>query len=120
MKLLPQRLDDFGLALLRLAPQVLLQLLTVQSPLLIAGVQRAARETLGVDQTPVLVGKDCRAAVLPRQPVLLLLALVLRPDLYVVVIVFLIVLKVSHVVLSGVEDAQCRSPVQDDHLLTVV
>lgn len=120
LELLPQRLGYFGLALLRLAPQVLLQMLAVQRPQRVAGACRRARQTLGVDKTPVPIGKDCRATGSPCQPVLLLLALVLRADLYIVIIIFPIVLKISQVVLGGGEDAQCRSPVQDHHLLTVV
>lgn len=120
LKLLPQRLDDFGLALLRFAPQVLLQMLAVQRPQRVAGARRRARQTLGVDETPALIGEERRAAVSPRQPVLLLLALVLRADLYVVVVVFPVVLKVRQVVLGGVEYAQSRGPVQHHHLLAVV
>lgn len=77
LKLLPQRLDDFGLALLWLAPQVLLQLLAVQRPQRVAGARRCAWQTLGVDKTFVLIGKDCRAAVPLCQPVLLMLLLAL-------------------------------------------
>lgn len=120
LKLLPQRLDDFGLALLRLAPQVLLKLLMVQRPQRIARAHRCARQTLGVDETPALTGQGCRAAVPLCRPLLLLLALVLRADFYIVIIIFPIVLKISQVVLGGVEYAQCGGPVQDHHLLTVV
>jgi len=56
LELLPQRLADFGLALLRLAPQVLLQMLAVQRPQRVAGVHRRARQTVGVGGTPVLIG----------------------------------------------------------------
>ena len=118
LKLLPQRLDDFGLAgCLRLAPQVLLQLFTVKRPQWLAGVPRCARQTLGMDKTPVLIAY---AAISLRQPDLLLLALILWADLDIVIIIFPVVLKISQVVLGGAEYAQCRSPVQDHHLLTVM
>lgn len=120
LKLLPQGLDDFGLALLRLAPQVLLQMLAVQRPQGVAGARRRARQTLGVDETPALTGEERRAAVSPRQPVLLLLALVLRADLYIVIVVLPVVFKVSQVVLGGGEHAQRRGPVQHHHLLAVM
>lgn len=119
LELLPQRLDDFGLALLRLVPQVLRQLLALQRPQRVAGARRCARETLGVDGTPVGIRKGRRAVASPRQPVLLALAFVLGADLHVVIVVFPVVLEVGHVVLGGAEYAQSRSPVQDHHLLTV-
>lgn len=76
-ELLPQRLDYFGLAVLRLTPQVLLQLFAVQRLQRVAGACWRARQTLGVGETLVLIGKDCRVAFSLCQPVLLLLALIL-------------------------------------------
>lgn len=118
VKLLPQRLDDVGLVLLRLAPQVLLQVLVVQRrPQRVAGVGRSARQAPRLDESSVLSGRGRGAAVPLPRPVPLCFALVLRADLDVVVVLLPVVLEVGQVVLGG---APSRIAVQDRDLLAVV
>lgn len=117
LQLLPQRLNNFGLAMLRLAPQVLFQLFPVQRPQRVAGAHRCARQTLRVKG--ILIWEDSRTAA-SCQPVLLLVILVLWANLHIVIIVFSVVLKVSQIVLSGTEDAQGGCAVEDHYLLSVM